>query len=81
MTLLNSGVGKDFISDFITNLILEYLLEFTESFAKTHLQKNQIKDFSIRCRFDEKTKIWQPRTFQLPYFFRENKGDFFILTP
>lgn len=81
LTLLNSGVGKDFISDFTTNLILEYLLEFTEDFAKTHLQKNQIKDFSIRCRFDEKTKIWQPRTFKLPYFFREIKGDFIILTP
>ena len=34
LTLLNSGVGKDFISDFTTNLILEYLLEFTEKFAK-----------------------------------------------
>jgi hypothetical protein len=81
LTLLNSGVGKDFISDFTTNLILEYLLEFTEKFAKKHLQKNQTKDFSIRCQFDRKTKIWQPRTFRLPYFFREKNGDFILLTP
>ena len=54
LTLLNSGVGKDFISDFTTNLIQEYLLEFTENFAKKYLKKNQIKDFSIRCQFDEK---------------------------
>uniref|UniRef100_UPI004048C814 hypothetical protein n=1 Tax=Mariniflexile sp. TaxID=1979402 RepID=UPI004048C814 len=81
LTLLNSGVGKDFISDFTTNLIQEYLLEFTEDFAKKHLKKNQIKDFSIRCQFDEKTRIWQPRTFKLPYLFREKRGDFIILTP
>lgn len=81
LTLLNSGVGKDFISDFTTNLIQEYLLEFTEIFAKKHLKENQTRDFSIRCRFDKKTKIWQPRTFRLPYFFREKSGDFIILTP
>jgi len=81
LTLLNSGVGKDFISDFTTNLIQEYLLEFTENFANKYLNKNQIKDFSIRCQFDEKTRIWQPRTFKLPYFFREKGGDFIILTP
>jgi hypothetical protein len=81
LTLLNPGVGKDFISDFTTNLIQEYLLEFTENFAKKYLKKNQTRDFSIRCQFDEKTKIWQPRTFNLPYFFREKGGDFIILTP
>lgn len=81
ITLLNSGVGKDFISDFTTNLIFEYLLEFTENFAKKYLKENQIKNFSIRCRFDEQLKIWQPRTFKLPYLFREGNGDFIILTP
>jgi hypothetical protein len=81
LTLLNSGVGKDFISDFTTNLILEYLLEFTEKFAKTYLDENQTKKFSIRCKFDEESKIWQPRTFELPYFYREKNGDFIILTP
>lgn len=81
LTLLNPGVGKDFISDFTTNLIYEYLLGFTEFFAKCYLQENQIKEFSIRCRFDENSKTWQPRTFKLPYFFRETNGDFILLTP
>ena len=81
LTLLNSGVGKDFISDFTTNLIQEYLLEFTQNFAEKYLDESQLKEFSIRCRFDEKTKIWQPRTFKLPYFFRETNGDYIILTP
>lgn len=81
LTLVNSGVGKDFISDFTTNLILEYLLKYTENFAKNHLNENQVKEYSIRCKFDKKTKIWQPRTFKLPYFYRERNGDFIILTP
>lgn len=81
MTLVNSGVGKDFISDFNTNLILEYLLEYTENFTNKYLTKNQVKGFSMRCKFDKKSKIWQPRTFILPFFYREKKGDFIILTP
>jgi hypothetical protein len=81
LTLLNSGVGKDFISDFTTNLIFEYLLEFTERFAIDNLLENQIKEFSIRCKFDKATKTWQPRKFKLPYFYREKDGDFILLTP
>lgn len=81
LTLLNSGVGKDFISDFTTNLILEYLLTYTEKFGKEYLKENQLKDFSIRCIFNTRTKTWQPKTFKLPYFFRERNGDFIILTP
>jgi hypothetical protein len=81
LTLLNPGIGKDFISDFSTNLILEYLLEFTECFAKKYLQDNQTTEFSIRCRFDISSKTWQPRTFVLPYLFREKNGDFILLTP
>jgi len=81
LTLLNSGVGKDFISDFTTNLIFEYLLEYTQSFAIEFLEEHQVTEFSIRCKFDSKTKTWQPKTFKLPYFFREEDGDFIILTP
>lgn len=81
LTLLNPGVGKDFISDFTTNLIFEYLLEYTEKFAINNLAENQITEFSIRCKFNNKTKMWDPRTFKLPYFYRERKGDFILLTP
>ncbi|MCM8534051.1 MAG: hypothetical protein NE330_23010 [Lentisphaeraceae bacterium] len=81
LTLIGSGVGKDFISDFTTNLMYEYLLDFTENFAKNHLKPHQIKKFNIRCRFDEKLKIWTPKEFELPYFYLEEKGDFILLTP
>lgn len=81
LTLLNPGIGKDFISDFTTNLIFEFLLDYTEIFAKKYLKDNQVKDFSLRCQFNETTKIWQPKTFKLPYFYREQNGDFIILTP
>lgn len=81
LTLLNPGVGKDFVSDFTTNLIFEYVLEYTEKFANNHLNENQIRQFSLRCKFDPNTRTWQPRSFKLPYLFRENAGDFIILTP
>lgn len=81
LTLFSSGIGKDFISDFTTNLMLEYLLEYTQKFAKEYLDPDQVKNFSIRCSFDENLQIWQPKTFTLPYFFREQNGDYIILTP
>lgn len=81
LTLINSGVGKDFISDFSTNLILEYLLEYTQEFAKKHLADNQRKTFSVRCVFDDKLQIWKPKQFELPYFYLEENGDFILLTP
>lgn len=81
LTLVKSGVGKDFISDFTTNLIQEYLLEYTEKFALEYVDPTHIKEFSIRCRFDATTKTWQPRKFKLPFLFREKNGDFIILTP
>ena len=80
LTLVGKGIGKDFISDFTTNLIFEYLLEYTEKFAQTHLKGGQIKEFSIRCKFNAKLGIWTPRKFMLPYFYHDG-GDFFLLTP
>ncbi len=82
LTLVGSGIGKDFISDFTANLALEYLLHYTERFAKAHLKLHQITTFSIRCSYDETLKVWQPRSFVLPYFYKDgDAGDFIVLTP
>jgi hypothetical protein len=81
LTLLNSGIGKDFISDFTTNLILDYLLTYTEKFAVKNLQPHQYKEFSVNSVFNYKLNRWTPKKYKLPYFYREQKGDFIILTP
>ncbi|MGI0134219.1 MAG: hypothetical protein ACREBW_04595, partial [Candidatus Micrarchaeaceae archaeon] len=82
LTLVGAGIGRDFISDFTANLALEYLLSYTERFATKHLQPNQRTTFSVRCVYDVKLKVWQPRSFELPYFYRPgDSGDFIVLTP
>ncbi|OYD87764.1 hypothetical protein CDG77_27575 [Nostoc sp. 'Peltigera membranacea cyanobiont' 213] len=82
LTLVGTGIGRDFISDFTTNLMLEHLLEYTQEFARLHLQNGKRKIFSVRCSFDSNLMIWKPKTFELPYFFKgDNDGDFLILTP
>jgi len=81
LTLVGSGIGRDFISDFTTNLMLEYLLEYTQNFALKHLKENQKRTFSVRCRFNENLMTWTPREFTLPYFYMQNDGDFILLTP
>lgn len=82
LTLVGSGIGRDFISDFTTNLALEYLLTYTERFAKRHLASHQRAHFNVRCSYDAKLKIWLPKCFELPYFYRDGgSGDFIILTP
>jgi hypothetical protein len=82
LTLVGSGIGRDFISDFTTNLMLEFLLDYTQEFARTHLAPHQVQRFSIRCVFDQDLAMWKPRTFELPYFFRDgDDADFIILTP
>jgi hypothetical protein len=81
LTLVGSGIGRDFISDFTTNLMLEYLLEYTQKFALEYLKENQKRVFSVRCRFNEKLMTWTPREFTLPYFYMAEDGDFIILTP
>jgi len=80
LTLVGSGIGRDFISDFTTNIMLEFLLEYTQAFALEHLREDQRKKFSIRCKFDKTLMIWIPRTFILPYFYIED-GDYILLTP
>lgn len=82
LTLVGSGIGRDFISDFTANLMLEYLLEYTQKFAKRHLPAEKRKVFSVRCVFNSKTMVWMPKVFELPYFFKGDRdGDFLILTP
>ena len=80
LSLVGKGIGRDFISDFTTNLIKEYLLEYTQEFAKKHLLESQLKEFSVRCVFDNKLQTWLPKKFILPYFFLED-GDFILLSP
>lgn len=81
LTILNPGIGRDFISDFTTNLILDYLLTYTESFALKNLSQNQIREFSINSIFEKKFKRWMPKKYKLPYLYLEERGDFIILTP
>ena len=81
LTIINKGVGKDFISDFTVNLIYEFLLDYTQEFTLKYLKEGQYKEFNIRCIFDRETRTWQPKIFKLPFFYRESDGDFIILTP
>jgi hypothetical protein len=80
LTLVGSGVGRDFISDFSTNLMLEYLLNYSQEFAIKFLREDQKREFSVRCYFDRKAMIWMPKTFILPFFYLDD-GDFMLLTP
>ncbi len=82
LTLVGSGIGRDFISDFATNLTLEYLLTYTQEFARSHLAANQRKVFSVRCVFDTNLLVWKPKQFELPFFHKgDRKEDFILLTP
>ena len=81
LTILNPGIGSDFISDFTTNLILDYLLEYTQTFALQHLSKDQIQEFSVNSIFSAEYNRWMPKKYTLPYFYLEDRGDFIILTP
>lgn len=82
LTLVGSGIGRDFISDFTTNLMLEHLLEYTESFAQKHLAAHQRRSFAVRCSFDPSLTTWMSRSFELPYFYKSDRAeDFVLLTP
>lgn len=82
LTLVGSGIGRDFISDFTTNLMLEFLLGYSENFAKQHLSEQQRRTFTVRCCFDRDLMIWQAKSFELPYFFKgDREEDFILLTP
>ena len=82
LTLVGSGIGRDFISDFTANLMLEYLLKYTQEFARSHLGTKQRKVFSVRCVFDADLLVWKPKSFELPFFYKgDREEDFILLTP
>ncbi|CAE6506840.1 conserved hypothetical protein [Nitrosomonas nitrosa] len=82
LTLVGSGIGRDFISDFTTNLMLEFLLNYTQDFAISYLDAKQRKIFSVRCAFDDDLMVWKPKHFELPYFYKgDREEDFILLTP
>ncbi|PSB54292.1 hypothetical protein C7B79_35040 [Chroococcidiopsis cubana CCALA 043] len=82
LTLVGSGIGRDFISDFTTNLMLEFLLKYTEKFSEKYLSDKQVRTFSVRCDFDESLMIWKPKSFKLPCFYKGDRDeDFILLTP
>ena len=82
LTLVGSGIGRDFISDFTTNLMFEFILGYTEKFAKQHLSDQQRKIFTVRCSFDRDLMVWHPKSFELPYFYKRDRDeDFILLTP
>ena len=82
LTLVNKGIGRDFISDFSTNLIFEFLLEFTETFALSYLKDSQRRKFNIRCKRNTRLGTLDPREFVLPYFHKiGDEPEFILLTP
>lgn len=81
LTILNPGIGRDFISDFTTNLIYDYLLTYTETFALKYLSQDQVQEFSVNSVFNKNFKRWMPKKYTLPYLYLEDRGDFIILTP
>lgn len=82
LTLVGSGIGRDFISDFTTNLALEFLLRYTQEFASRHLRDDQTASFSVRCTYDPSLRVWTPRSFRLPCLYRSDSDhDFVLLTP
>lgn len=82
LTLVGSGIGRDFISDFTTNLMLEFFLTYSEQFAQQHFSSKQRKTFPVRCSFNQNLMVWAPKSFELPYFYKEDRDeDFILLTP
>jgi len=82
LCLIEEGVGVDKISDFTINLVKKFLLEYTQNFAKTHLDKKYLAEFSIRkVEFDFKNGIWLDARFTLPKIEVGNKKEFVLLVP
>lgn len=82
LCLVEEGVGVDKISDFTLNLIKRFLLEYTQKFAKKHLDKSSLSEFSIRkVNFDFRRGIWSDDRFTLPFLYVKGKKEFVLLVP
>ena len=82
LCLVEEGVGVDKISDFTINLVKKYFLEYTQKFAKKHIDKKYLSEFSIRkVEFDFKKGIWLDKRFTLPKIEVNNKKEFVLLIP
>ncbi|KLU59952.1 hypothetical protein CEB3_c33830 [Peptococcaceae bacterium CEB3] len=78
LCLVSPNVGRDKISDFATNFAKKFLLEYTEAFAKTYLEPEHCKTFSVpKVEFNYNTMSWSPKAYTLPCF----NDDYVLLTP
>ncbi|MEI6042523.1 MAG: hypothetical protein WCQ00_03075 [bacterium] len=78
LCLIKEGVGRDSISDFTTNLIKYYLLNYTQDFAVENINKEKLREITVRkVKFNYTTEVWEDRKYLLPYI----DGDYIILTP
>ena len=82
LCLVEKGVGVDKISDFTINIVKKYFLEYTQKFAKKHIDKKYLSEFSIRkVMFDFKKGIWTDERFTLPKIEINRKKEFILLIP
>ena len=89
VALVGDRVGRDNISDFTTNLIKHYLLTFTETFAKQHLEDEQVRTLPVpRAAFNYNTESWATRSYTLPWIPARTgangkplEADYVILSP
>jgi len=78
VSLLAPGIGRDNISDFTTNLIKSFLCEYTQTFAREHLQADQIRRVAVnRASFNYDLEVWNRGYYDLPWI----NADYVILTP
>ena len=78
LCLIKAGVGRDMISDLTTNLIKGFLCEYTQTFAREHLQQQNLATFAVpRAEFNYDLGVWITRRYELPKF----RGDYVLLTP
>lgn len=78
LCLISPRVGRDKISDFTTNFAKKYLLEYTQEFARTYLEPEYCKEFTVgKVCFNWETTSWMAKKYYLPCY----EGDYVLLTP